>query len=144
MLDVDEKPVFTPSNYTFSVLEDKAVMSEIGRVSAKDPDKARKAIRYGSASSCCNPAGWTCCLADLLLSSFRYSILEKDGPIGINPVTGQLSILRKLDRELEAVHMFQVKAQEEPSGKSLDCTDLLIPFPLNNRFSHENGNHVSL
>lgn len=66
-----------------------------------------------------------------LLSLFRYSILDKDCPIGINPITGQLSTLRKLDRELEATHVFQVKAQEEPSGASHN--HLLMLFLLNNR-----------
>lgn len=71
--------------------------------------------------------------ADLLLSLFRYSILDKDCPISINPFTGQLSTLRMLDRELEATHVFQVKAQEEPSGAS--HSRLLILFPLNYRTS---------
>lgn len=70
-----------------------------------------------------------------LLSWFRYSILDKDCPIGINPITGQLSTLRKLDRELEATHVFQVKAQEEPSGASHN--HLLMFFLLNNRTSDE-------
>ncbi|XP_061601235.1 cadherin-5 [Cololabis saira] len=88
--DVDEPPVFSRSNYTFTVPEDKEIKTAIGAVTAKDPDAANKAV--------------------------RYSILEKDCPIGINPVTGQLSIARKLDRELEATHVFQVRAQEELSG----------------------------
>ncbi|CAN9500220.1 unnamed protein product [Ophioblennius macclurei] len=89
VLDVDEPPVFTQPIYTFSVMEETSVIN-IGTVSAKDPDKANKSI--------------------------RFSILDKDCPIGINPLTGQLSTLKRLDRELEATHMFQVKAQEEPSG----------------------------
>lgn len=89
VLDVDEPPVFTRPIYTFTVMEETSV-TNIGTVAAKDPDKASKSI--------------------------RYSILEKDCPIGINPLTGQLSTLRRLDRELEATHMFQVKAQEEPGG----------------------------
>lgn len=89
VLDVDEPPVFTQPIYTFTVMEETSV-NNIGTISARDPDKANKII--------------------------RYSILDKDCPIGINPFTGQLSTLRKLDRELEATHMFQVKAQEEPSG----------------------------
>lgn len=73
--------------------------------------------------------------------------MDKDCPISINPITGQLSTLRMLDRELEATHVFQVKAQEEPSGASPSC--LLILFLLNNRISDkilepcvfsENGN----
>ncbi|XP_060943255.1 cadherin-5 [Limanda limanda] len=89
VLDVDEPPVFSQPIYTFTVVEERMVNS-IGMIAARDPDKAKLTI--------------------------RYSILDKDCPISINPLTGQLSTLRTLDRELEATHMFQVKAQEEPSG----------------------------
>ncbi|XP_067466795.1 cadherin-5 [Thunnus thynnus] len=89
VLDVDEPPVFSQPIYTFNVVEER-LMNNIGTITARDPDKANKSI--------------------------RYSILDKDCPITINPLTGQLSTLRTLDRELEATHMFQVKAQEEPSG----------------------------
>ncbi|XP_008288502.1 cadherin-5 [Stegastes partitus] len=89
VLDVDEPPVFSQDIYTFTVMEELNV-NNIGTVSARDPDRAAKSI--------------------------RYSIMDKDCPITINPLTGQLSTSRRLDRELEATHMFQVKAQEEPSG----------------------------
>ncbi|XP_074503492.1 cadherin-5 [Sebastes fasciatus] len=89
VLDVDEAPLFSQPIYTFTVVEER-IVSNIGTITAKDPDRAHKSI--------------------------RYSILDKDCPISINPFTGQLSTLRMLDRELEATHMFQVKAQEEPSG----------------------------
>ncbi|KAM7408338.1 hypothetical protein PAMA_002172 [Pampus argenteus] len=89
VLDVDEPPVFSQLIYSFNVVEERLVKN-VGMVTARDPDKANKSI--------------------------RYSILDKDCPITINPLTGQLSTLRTLDRELEATHMFQVKAQEEPSG----------------------------
>ncbi|XP_045081009.1 cadherin-5 [Coregonus clupeaformis] len=89
VLDVDEQPEFSKSIYNFNVIEEMMV-NNIGVVSARDPDKANKAI--------------------------RYSIEDKDSPIGINPITGQLFTVRKLDRELVANHMFQVKAKEEPNG----------------------------
>ncbi|CAB1413525.1 unnamed protein product [Pleuronectes platessa] len=89
VLDVDEPPVFSQPIYTFKVVEERMV-NNIGVITARDPDKAKLTI--------------------------RYSILDKECPISINPLTGQLSTLRTLDRELEATHMFQVKAQEEPSG----------------------------
>ncbi|XP_034465174.1 cadherin-5 isoform X1 [Hippoglossus hippoglossus] len=89
VVDVDEPPVFSQPIYTFTVVEERMV-NNIGVITARDPDRAKMTI--------------------------RYSILDKDCPISINPLTGQLSTLRTLDRELEATHMFQVKAQEEPSG----------------------------
>ncbi|KAG7512107.1 hypothetical protein JOB18_020379 [Solea senegalensis] len=99
VLDVDEPPVFSKPIYTFNVMEER--MENIGVITATDPDRAKKTI--------------------------RYSILDKDCPIGINPLTGQLSTLRTLDRELEATHRFQVKAQEEPSGlESFVKVDIIV------------------
>lgn len=91
VLDVDEPPAFSRDVYTFSVMEETMV-TNIGVVKARDPDHANKTI--------------------------RYSIEEKDCPVGINPITGQLYTHRKLDRELRATYMIQVKAEEEPQGLS--------------------------
>ncbi|KAE8280975.1 Cadherin-5 Vascular endothelial cadherin [Larimichthys crocea] len=89
VLDVDEPPSFTQPIYHFTVEEERMV-TNIGAVTAIDPDEPKKRI--------------------------RYSILDGNCPIIINPTTGQLSTREKLDRELEATHVFQVKAQEEPNG----------------------------
>ncbi|KAJ0004792.1 hypothetical protein NQD34_011006 [Periophthalmus magnuspinnatus] len=89
VLDVDEPPVFTRSSYNF-VVEEEKIVQNIGTVSATDPDRAKNTI--------------------------RYSILDRDCPFSIDPKTGVLSTVRPLDRELEATHMFQVKAQEDGSG----------------------------
>ncbi|XP_059928524.1 cadherin-5 [Gadus macrocephalus] len=89
VLDVDEPPVFSKPSYAFSVMEEE-MATNIGIVSATDPDQANKAM--------------------------RYSVEDQECPVGVNPVTGQLFILRKLDRELRTTHIFQVRAQEEPSG----------------------------
>lgn len=89
VLDVDEPPVFSKDVYSFSV-EEEAMVDNIGVVTARDPDHANKTI--------------------------RYSIEEKDCPVGVNPITGQLYTHRKLDRELEATYSIQVKAQEEAHG----------------------------
>lgn len=45
--DVDEPPVFSESTYTFKVLEEQMV-NQIGRVQARDPDKANRNIQYDS------------------------------------------------------------------------------------------------
>ncbi|KAM6956648.1 cadherin-5 [Aplochiton taeniatus] len=89
VLDVDEPPVFSKPLYSFSVLEEMMV-DNVGGVTAKDPDREGKDI--------------------------SYSVVEKDCPVSINPLTGQLSTRRKLDRELLAAYQCQVKAQEEPNG----------------------------
>lgn len=89
VMDVDEAPVFSQPVYTFIVVEERLV-SNVGTITARDPDKANKNI--------------------------RYSISDQDGPISIDPFTGQLSTRRTLDREMETTHMIQVKAQEENGG----------------------------
>lgn len=100
VVDVDEPPVFSQPSYTFTVLEERVVQN-IGMILATDPDKAKNII--------------------------RYSILDQDSPFSINPRTGVLSTLRPLDRELEATHMFQVKAQEDGSGlESFVKVDIIV------------------
>ena len=123
VLDVDEPPVFTQPNYTFTAVEERMV-NNIGVITAKDPDRARLTIRYSAEQTSQRVCSSLLCRVSLNepLFVFRYSILDKDCPISINPLTGQLSTLRTLDRELEATHMFQVKAQEEPNGMSLTHT----------------------
>lgn len=46
VLDVDEPPVFSEPMYTFSVVEERS--ANIGIVTARDPDKAKKTIRYNA------------------------------------------------------------------------------------------------
>uniref|UniRef100_A0AAQ4RKK1 Cadherin-5 n=1 Tax=Gasterosteus aculeatus aculeatus TaxID=481459 RepID=A0AAQ4RKK1_GASAC len=89
VLDVDEAPVFNKPVYTFDVAEERDVRY-IGAVSARDPDKAKKRI--------------------------EYSILDPNCPIRIHQETGQLSTRRKLDRELEAKHVVEVRAREGSDG----------------------------
>uniref|UniRef100_A0A3P9LPT3 Cadherin-5 n=1 Tax=Oryzias latipes TaxID=8090 RepID=A0A3P9LPT3_ORYLA len=87
--DVDEPPVFSETVYTFKVLEEH-IVDQIGTIKASDPDRANKSI--------------------------RYSIEEEGCPISVHPIKGQLSTVRRLDRELQATHVFHVKAREEPDG----------------------------
>ncbi|MEQ2298742.1 hypothetical protein AMECASPLE_008505, partial [Ameca splendens] len=90
VIDVDEPPVFTHSIYNFSVYEEEIKREILGTIQARDPDRANKRI--------------------------EYSILDTDSPFDIDSKTGQLFILRKLDREVQERHVFQVKAQEENGG----------------------------
>lgn len=59
-------------------------------------------------------------------ATHRYSIVDKDSSISINPSTGKLYSRRPLDRELEATHVFQVKAQEEPNGASFFISPVFL------------------
>ncbi|XP_007542328.1 cadherin-5 [Poecilia formosa] len=88
--DVDEPPIFTHSIYNFSIPEEQMEKTILGRIQARDPDGVRKRI--------------------------EYSILETGLPFRIDSTLGQLSVLRRLDREAEEQHMFKVKAQEENGG----------------------------
>lgn len=46
--DVDEPPVFTQREYSFTV-EEERIVDRIGRVTATDPDRAKVAIRWDAA-----------------------------------------------------------------------------------------------
>lgn len=90
VIDVDEPPFFTQSTYNFSVYEEQMERPILGKIQARDLDRANKRV--------------------------EYSILETGLPFSIDPSTGQLSIVRKLDREVEDRHEFRVRAEEENSG----------------------------
>ena len=51
VLDVDEQPEFSKSIYNFNVIEEMMV-NNIGVISARDPDQAKKAIRYYNTFTC--------------------------------------------------------------------------------------------
>ncbi|KAG7468552.1 hypothetical protein MATL_G00144190 [Megalops atlanticus] len=86
VLDVDEPPLFTQSAYNFSIREDARINSEVGTVSARDPDKANLKI--------------------------RYSIDDPNCPVSIHPDTGRMVTTKMLDRELIPVHTCHVTAVE--------------------------------
>ncbi|XP_042294221.1 cadherin-5 [Sceloporus undulatus] len=46
VIDIDEPPVFLQPSYTFSLKEETVLKKSIGCVSANDPDKAKRGIRY--------------------------------------------------------------------------------------------------
>ncbi|XP_054879388.1 cadherin-5 [Poeciliopsis prolifica] len=119
--DVDEPPVFTLSVYNFSVPEEQMEKTILGRIQARDPDGIRNRI--------------------------KYSILEMGLPFRIDPTSGQLSVLSRLDREVEEQHMFKVKAEEENGGlasfaevfvKVLDINDNPPELTANDIFVCEN------
>ncbi|KAJ8247300.1 hypothetical protein GJAV_G00244720 [Gymnothorax javanicus] len=89
VLDVDEPPLFTQSVYNFSLREDAAPNSKVGRVSAEDPDAAKLKV--------------------------RYSIDDPNCPVRIDANTGDMYTNRALDRELVALHTFHVTAVETGS-----------------------------
>uniref|UniRef100_A0A6J0UNC5 Cadherin-5 n=2 Tax=Pogona vitticeps TaxID=103695 RepID=A0A6J0UNC5_9SAUR len=87
--DVDEPPIFAQPSYTFQVTEEGDIKKPIGCVSAKDPDKAKREIRYRILRS----------------SDFEIS------------TTGCIFARRPLDREENAWHNITVAANEVDQNK---------------------------
>ncbi|KAH0619540.1 hypothetical protein JD844_000255, partial [Phrynosoma platyrhinos] len=46
VIDIDEPPVFVQPSYTFALKEESVMKKSVGCVSANDPDKAKREIRY--------------------------------------------------------------------------------------------------
>ncbi|XP_026123649.1 cadherin-5 [Carassius auratus] len=91
VIDVDEPPVFSQSQYNISVHEGPITNTFIGAVSAKDPDKNSYKI--------------------------RYSIEDSNCPVAVDAVQGRLFLKKELDREDKSSYTFQVTAQEDvPNG----------------------------
>eukprot|EP00061_Rhincodon_typus_P007656 g29576.t1 len=44
VLDVDEPPVFSRADHTFTVSENRPIDTAVGRVLAEDPDQAKNSI----------------------------------------------------------------------------------------------------
>lgn len=49
--DVDEPPLFTLDYYILDVYENAPAGTEVGTVTAQDPDSTRSAVRYSKVSS---------------------------------------------------------------------------------------------
>lgn len=96
VVDVNEPPVFTQTEYNFQVPEGLHKNKIVGSVSASDPDKPGYKISYAIRSLKC--------------------------PLEINQQTGQLTVKEELDRESEESHMCEVTAQEEPPSGLISYT----------------------
>ncbi|XP_016088948.1 cadherin-5-like [Sinocyclocheilus grahami] len=118
VIDVDEPPVFSQTEFNFSIYEGQFKSPIIGAVSAKDPDKTGYKI--------------------------RYSIEDANCPVAVDPVQGHLSLKRQLDREQESLHTFQVTAHEDvPNGlKSYAMVNLKVLDINDNAPELTNGSYV--
>ncbi|XP_067258180.1 cadherin-5 [Chanodichthys erythropterus] len=87
VIDVDEPPVFSQTDYQFSIYEGPFKTPVIGAVTAKDPDKTRHKI--------------------------RYSIEDPNCPVAVDSLQGLLSLKRQLDREQKSSYTFSVTAHED-------------------------------
>ncbi|XP_048867091.1 cadherin-18-like [Brienomyrus brachyistius] len=87
--DVDEPPVFSMDYYILDVYENAPIGTEVGTVTARDPDSTNSPIRY-----------------------FIDSGLNKDTCFSIDAVTGVIMTTQTLDREETAWHNITVTAVE--------------------------------
>ncbi|XP_066502878.1 cadherin-7 isoform X2 [Hoplias malabaricus] len=87
--DVDEPPIFSAPLFEWKVLENAAVGSQVGTVSARDTDTVNHPIKYSVSKS-----------SDLR-NIFR-----------IDPNNGTVSVAKPLDRETAAWHNLTVTAKE--------------------------------
>ncbi|RXN12486.1 cadherin-5-like protein [Labeo rohita] len=118
VIDVDEPPVFSQTEYKFSINEGPFKNPVIGAVSAKDPDAAAYKI--------------------------RYSIEDPNCPVTVDPVQGHLSLKKQLDREEQSSYTFQVTAHEDiPNGlKSYAMVNLKVLDINDNAPELTNGTYV--
>ncbi|XP_061450182.1 cadherin-5 [Rhineura floridana] len=99
VIDVDEPPVFSQSSYAFEVQEEGDIGKVIGFVSAHDPDKAKRKIRYR------------------ILRSDYFHISD----------TGSITALKPLDREESAWHNITVAANELDQGRTVPKLETHVP-----------------
>ncbi|XP_043100166.1 cadherin-5 [Puntigrus tetrazona] len=117
VIDVDEPPVFSQTEYNISIYEGP-YKNPIGAVLAKDPDKNGYKI--------------------------RYSIEDSNCPVTVDPVQGHLSLKRQLDREEKSSYTFQVTAQEDVSNglMSYALVNLKVLDINDNKPELTNSSHV--
>ncbi|KAA0719256.1 Cadherin-18 Cadherin-14 [Triplophysa tibetana] len=87
--DVDEAPVFTMDYYIMDVYENAPVETEVGMVTAQDPDSTRSKVKY-----------------------FIDQNAEDDTLFSIDAISGLIRTTRSLDREEAAWHNITVMASE--------------------------------
>ncbi|MBN3318470.1 CADH9 protein, partial [Atractosteus spatula] len=87
--DVDEPPAFSIDSYVMNVSENAKIGTEVGTVTAQDPDSANSAIRY-----------------------FIDRSLHGDKYFNIDANTGAIKTAKKLDREDMPWHNISVIASE--------------------------------
>ncbi|XP_053496678.1 cadherin-18 isoform X1 [Ictalurus furcatus] len=101
--DVDEPPVFSMDYYIMDVYENAKIGTEVGSVTAQDPDSKNSPI--------------------------RYSIKQREGSEGyfdIEPISGLIRTTHLLDREDIAWHNITVMAKEKDNPSLLSHVPITI------------------
>ncbi|XP_072917558.1 cadherin-22-like [Hemitrygon akajei] len=101
--DIDEPPVFTSQTNVIDVREDTPVGSVIGSITARDPDLTNSPIRY---------------------SIDRNTDLERIFNVDAN--TGQITIVKRLDRETAGWHNITVIAMETENHAQVSKASLSV------------------
>ncbi|MBN3305026.1 cadherin-18 [Amia ocellicauda] len=113
--DVDEPPVFSTTSYLMDVYENAKIGTEVGAVTARDPDSTNSAIRY---------------FIDRSLHGDRY--------FNIDANTGAIKTAKTLDREEMLWHNITVIASE------VDNPSLLSHVPVTVQILDVNDNPPEL
>ncbi|XP_020389291.2 cadherin-5-like isoform X1 [Rhincodon typus] len=100
VLDVDEPPVFSRADHTFTVSENRPIDTAVGRVLAEDPDQAKNSIWYS------------------LVDGTEFFTIEKEN--------GMIKTGVELDREDVAWHNITVAAHEAGKNNFTSYTQVTI------------------
>ena len=98
-------PAFGQSFYTFSAEESSALNSEVGTVSATDPDTG-----------------------DIV--SYSIQTGNSSGHFGIQSSTGRITVIRTLDYETTSSYTLTVRASDNRGGTSDTTVFITIPAPV--------------
>ncbi|XP_060796142.1 cadherin-18 isoform X2 [Neoarius graeffei] len=101
--DVDEPPVFSMDYYILDVYENAKIGTEVGSVTAQDPDSKNSQIRYSIAQR-----------------------ERSEGYFDIEPISGIIRTTHLLDREDTAWHNVTVMAKEEDNSGLLSHVPITI------------------
>ncbi|XP_015210099.1 cadherin-18 isoform X2 [Lepisosteus oculatus] len=101
--DVDEPPAFSIDSYVMNVSENARIGTEVGTVTAQDPDSASSAIRY-----------------------FIDRSLHGDKYFNIDANTGAIKTAKKLDREEMPWHNISVIASEVDNPSLLSHVSVMV------------------
>lgn len=110
----DERPYFNQPSYTFNLREDKKPGEHIGRVTATDKD-----------TSPYNNILYSFELGYVSLNEAEPRNISSDKHFSINPDTGDLHLLKTLDRENVQHHRFNVIAFD-PSNTSMSTDTSVV------------------
>lgn len=94
----DEPPTFEVDSYVFRTRENRAPGTPVGRVRAFDNDASPEFTRI-----------W-------------YAFTEDQRHLSIDPDSGEIAVVRAMDREVQSSVIFKVRASNDPDSRRLTVT----------------------